>query len=74
MLVQVGSFSDRDNAKRLKRTLEDKDLDDVHVDRERVEGRVVHRVRIGPLAGASANALLARLRTLGYPGVVVSHD
>src|SRR5688572_16769539 len=52
VLLQVGSFADRDNAKRLERALEDKDLDDVYVDRERVQGRVVHRVRIGPLAGA----------------------
>ncbi|HET9485765.1 MAG TPA: RlpA-like double-psi beta-barrel domain-containing protein, partial [Xanthomonadales bacterium] len=74
VLLQVGSFSDRDNAKRLERALQAKDLDRVYVDRERVRGQVVHRVRIGPLAGASAEALVARLRSLGYPSVVVTHE
>ncbi len=74
VLVQVGAFADRDNAKRLERALVAKELDDVYVDRERVRGRVVHRVRIGPLAGASADALIARLRSLGYPSVVVSPE
>ena len=74
VLLQVGSFSDRDNAKRLERALQAKDLDRVYVDRERVRGQVVHRVRIGPLAGATAEALVARLRSLGYPSVVVTHE
>lgn len=74
VLLQVGSFSDRDNAKRLERVLEAKDLDGVYVDRERVRGQLVHRVRIGPLVGASADALVARLRTLGYPSVVVAPE
>jgi len=74
VLLQVGSFTDRDNAKRLERALEARDLDDVYVDRERVHGQVVHRVRIGPLLGASAEALVARLRRLGYASVVVAPE
>ncbi|HVF33989.1 MAG TPA: septal ring lytic transglycosylase RlpA family protein [Candidatus Saccharimonadia bacterium] len=74
VLLQVGSFTERDNAKRLERALEAKNLDHVYVDRERVHGHVVHRVRIGPLVGASADALVARLRTLGYPSVVVAPE
>src|SRR5688572_4582104 len=70
VLLQVGAFADRDNAKRLERALEARDLDDVYVDRERVSGRVVHRVRIGPVAAAAADAIAARLRGLGYPSVV----
>ena len=74
VLVQVGAFADRDNAKRLERALAARNLDGVYVDRERVSGRVVHRVRIGPLAAAAADALAARLRGLGYPSVVVAPD
>jgi rare lipoprotein A len=73
--LQVGSFADRDNARRLEDRLEDADVDDVFLDRARVGGRTVHRVRIGPFERlADAQALVARLRGLGYSGVITAAE
>lgn len=74
VLLQVGAFSDPDNARRLEDRLEAAEIDAVHRDRERVNGQVVHRVRIGPLRSDKANAAIARLRELGFPNVTVAVD
>ena len=63
---QVGSFGNKDNAKRLADRLESADLDDVDIQRARVGGGKVWRVRIGPLAGReAADRIAARVRALG---------
>src|SRR5690606_10035481 len=47
--LQVGSFSVKDNAKRLEDRLEEAGLDRVHLETAKVDGGKVWRVRIGPL-------------------------
>jgi rare lipoprotein A len=65
--VQVGSFGEKDNARRLADRLRDAGVDDVDMDHVEVEGRDLWRVRVGPVDGEDLNALLARLRELGLP-------
>lgn len=64
--LQVGSFGDKDNARRVAKRLEDADLDDVDIQRAQVRGSKVWRVRIGPLAGREVvDRLTAQVRALG---------
>jgi rare lipoprotein A len=72
VFVQAGSFAERENAKRLAQRLRAADVDDVFVDRARAHGRRVHRVRVGPVDAARADALVARLARLGIRAVTVS--
>lgn len=73
LFVQVGAFASRDNARRLAARVEDNDIDDVFLDRVKVDGRLLHRVRVGPLRSvAEADALTARLRAIGLRGITVS--
>lgn len=65
--VQVGSFGEKDNARRLADRLRDAGVDDVDMDHVEVDGRDLWRVRVGPVDGQDLNALLARLRELGLP-------
>lgn len=75
LFVQVGAFASRDNARRLAGRLEDADVDDVFLDRVKVDGRLLHRVRVGPLRDVAAvDALTRRLRALGLRGVTVGVD
>ena len=70
-VVQVGSFGERDNARRLAERLRDADVDAVDIDRVEVGGRDLWRVRIGPVDGEDVAGLLDRLRALGLTGVRV---
>jgi rare lipoprotein A len=64
--VQVASFGDKDNARRLARRLEDARLAPVEIKRAKVGGDRVWRVRIGPLEGRDlAERLAAQVRALG---------
>ena len=65
--VQVGSFAERDNARRLAERLRDAGVDAVDIDRVGVHGRDLWRVRIGPVPAARVAELLERLRALGLP-------
>ncbi len=53
LYLQVASFSDKDNAKRLQDRLQDADLGRVRLEKAEVGRRDVWRVRIGPLRSAS---------------------
>jgi len=69
--VQVGSFSNKENAGRLARDLEKLGYD-VFIDRATSGGKTWHRVRIGPVASKSdAEALAGRLKAAGQTGTVV---
>jgi rare lipoprotein A len=71
--VQVASFGERDNARRLARQLEDAGLGRVRILRAKVAAGRVFRVRIGPLADrATAHRIAAEVRTRGYgqPSVI----
>jgi rare lipoprotein A len=66
--VQVGSFSDKNNARRLADRLDAAGIDDVDLDHAEVNGRDVWRVRVGPVDADALPALLERLRGLGVSG------
>jgi rare lipoprotein A len=65
MFVQVGAFASRDNADRLKGTL--LGMGDALVQPINVNGRVLYRVRFGPIASLdAADSLLDRLIRSGH--------
>jgi rare lipoprotein A len=71
--VQVASFGDKDNARRLQDRLEDAGVADVDLQRADVGDRTVWRVRVGPLKQESQLAELRRVLRgmgLGEPQVV----
>ena len=74
VMVQVGSFRDHDNARRLKQRLQDADIRHVDIDSTRVDGGRVHRVRILNVAGNDLQALLNRLAALGLSGARVVRE
>jgi cell division septation protein DedD len=70
--VQVGSFSQADNADRLRAQLERTGYT-AFVSRAVTDAGTMHRVRVGPVEDkAAADRLHARLRTAGQQGRVVS--
>ena len=66
-LLQVGSFANKDNAKRLAERLKDADIDDVDVDHTEVAGRDLWRVQVGPVAARKLSAVIGQIRALGLP-------
>jgi rare lipoprotein A len=66
-LLQVGSFADKDNARRVARRLKDADIDDVDVDHAEVGGRDVWRVQVGPVKDRKIAQLVQKIRALGLP-------
>lgn len=66
--LQVGSYSERDNARRVLHQLRAGGVEQSRMVRVRVSGRRHWRVRAGPIASASAErSLRERLRVLGFP-------
>lgn len=63
--LQVGSFGERDNARRLAARLESAGIGPVELRPAEVDGRRVWRVRVGPVSATEAESLAARLRDLG---------
>jgi rare lipoprotein A len=64
--LQVASFGEKDNAKRLADRLRDADVDDVDIQRAKVRDARVYRVRIGPFdLRHAAESVAARVRALG---------
>jgi rare lipoprotein A len=63
--LQVGSFADKDNARRLADRLEAQDLDPVRLQKAEVGRRDVWRVRIGPLRAAETEAVRRSLYRMG---------
>ena len=69
--VQLGSFSDRDNAQRLASELRREGLP-AFLSQVQSGGRTLHRVRVGPQASREeADAVAARLKAAGQPAAVV---
>lgn len=66
-LVQVASFGERENARRLADRLRDAGIDRVDIDHTESDGRDLWRVRIGPVSGRDLPALLDRLAAMGLP-------
>jgi rare lipoprotein A len=64
--LQLGAFGDRSNAERAVADAERAGLDRVGIQSATVDGRTVHRVRVGPLADVdAADAMTARIERLG---------
>ena len=60
--IQVGAFANPDNARRLKRKLLALQKP-VQINKARVDGKLIHRVRVGPFTDVrEADATVARLR------------
>ncbi|MCH8896346.1 MAG: SPOR domain-containing protein, partial [Proteobacteria bacterium] len=71
--VQAGSFSSLENARRLAATLQSMGYDSF-VSETVVDGRNLHRVRIGPLANRKAADRIAKeLQQQGQPAKSVPH-
>ena len=69
--VQVGSFSQADNAQALQRRLATEGFE-AFVSRVATDAGTMHRVRVGPVAErGAADQLLTRLRTAGHDGARV---
>jgi len=72
--LQIGSFAERENAKRLQDRLQQAGIDEVDIDHVELDGRDLWRVRVGPVAAADFPALRERLRTLELPEPRVVRD
>jgi rare lipoprotein A len=66
-IVQVGSFGDKANARRLADRLQNAGVDAVDVDQAEVSGQHVWRVRIGPVDADKLPGLLEHLQRLDVP-------
>jgi rare lipoprotein A len=65
--LQLGAFGDRANAERVADAAKRQGIDHVDIQSAGVNGRTIHRVRIGPLADvAAADALTPRIERLGF--------
>ncbi len=72
--IQVGAFSQADNAQRVARKLRDAGLKHVFTLAPAAD-QTLQRVRIGPIASVQQfDALIARLSALGYPGARLAQD
>lgn len=47
--LSVGAFSDKSNAKRLRKTLKSAGFDSTHIKQKKSSGRAIYQVRIGPV-------------------------
>ncbi|OOG61781.1 hypothetical protein B0E46_14465 [Rhodanobacter sp. B04] len=73
--LQVGAFSDADNAERVAERLRQARLGEVQVTETEVNGRHVRRVRVGPLADVdSADRVSAQIEGMGLPRPQVAVD
>ncbi|MDE1965496.1 MAG: septal ring lytic transglycosylase RlpA family protein [Xanthomonadaceae bacterium] len=73
--LQVGAFTDASNAERLARRLRAAKLGEVQVIEVRSSGRVIRRVRVGPVPDAEqADAIAQRIEALGLPHPQVAVD
>lgn len=72
--IQVGAFSQADNAEHVARKLRESGLEHVFTLAPAAD-QPLQRVRIGPVASVQQfDALIARLRVLGYPGARLAQD
>jgi rare lipoprotein A len=72
--IQVGAFSQADNAQHAAKKLRDAGLEHVFTLAPAAD-QPLQRVRIGPIASVQQfDALIARLTALGYPGARLAQD
>ena len=66
VLLQLASFTARDNAERARDTLQAGGVDALRIDEASVNGQPVWRLRIGPVPAARVQELSARAADLGF--------
>jgi rare lipoprotein A len=72
--IQVGAFSQADNAQRMAKKLRDAGLEHVFTLAPAAD-QSLQRVRIGPIASVQQfDALIVRLTALGFPGARLAQD
>ncbi len=66
VLLQLASFTARDNAERARDTLQAGGIDALRIDEASVNGQPVWRLRIGPVPASRVQELSARAADLGF--------
>ena len=66
VLLQLASFSGRDNAERALVRLRESGIEGARLDEASVNGQTVWRLRLGPVAAADVTELSARCADLGF--------
>lgn len=66
VLLQLASFTARDNAERARDTLQAGGIEALRIDEASVNGQPVWRLRIGPVAASRVQELSARAADLGF--------
>ena len=75
MYVQIGAFSNRENAERLRQNLSQLALASIQIEPGKIQNRTVYRVRIGPLNNSSdADRMLQTLSRHGHSGAHIISD
>ena len=75
LYIQVGAFADEGNAQRLIQRLQSVGMQQVFSLASSESGRMLRRVRIGPIATVEEfDRLAAQLATLGYPEARLAND
>lgn len=66
VLLQLGSFSARDNAERARDALQASGFESLRIDEAAINGRPVWRLRVGPVPSSRVQELSARAADLGF--------
>jgi rare lipoprotein A len=74
VLLQLASFSARDNAERARDTLQASGLEALRIDEATVNGQSVWRLRIGPVPSSQVQELSARAADLGFRSAQIVQD
>jgi rare lipoprotein A len=74
VLLQLASFSTRDNAERARDTLHAGGLEALRIDEATVNGQQVWRLRIGPVPSSRVQELSARAADLGFRSARMVQD
>lgn len=72
--LQVASFSSEDNANNLKDRLQDAGINEVFLQKQRLDGNPLWRVRIGPLGEVEMRSIQDKLQELGLKGLRVGAE
>ena len=74
VLLQLASFTARDNAERARDTLQAGGVDALRIDEASVNGQPVWRLRIGPVPASRVQELSARAADLGFVSAQVVRE